>query len=118
MNAKMPSVDMRAKDFNMVQWTEKIELTLKDGEKNPTVQDQMDLISLLYSVTKSIGENGVIGTDCPVIRTLAGEIPEVEELLKSAENGKIELVKLMDILEPYLFGKKQLPSDNKPPAAK
>lgn len=109
LSAVMPKADFARDDFDMVRWVEEIQLFRKEGDKAPTPQDHMDLLSIIFSTAMAADEPALIEPNCSVVKTLAEGFPEVEELRKASGEGKISLIKLNDLLKPYIFGEKPFP---------
>lgn len=115
LNAVFPKADFARKDFDMVRWVEEIQILPKEGEKTATPQDYADLISLVHSCAAAAKESALIEADCSMVKTLAEGFPEVEELRKASNEGKISLMKLRDLLKPYLLGEKPFPGSSGAP---
>ncbi len=109
LNLKLPGEGVADNDFGTVRWIEKIELFLKDGFGKPHAQDYGVLISLICSCSTAADESALIEANCAVVKTLAEGFPEVEELRKTAKDGKISLLKLSDLVKPYITGEKTFP---------
>jgi len=109
LNAVLPDADFSRKDFDLVRWVEEIQILHKEGENAATSQDYADLISIIHSCGMAAKESDQIEANCSVVKTLAEGFPEAEALRKNSKEGKISLAKLRDLLNPYLFGKKQFP---------
>lgn len=109
LSAVFPKADFSRKDFDMVRWVEEIQILPKDGETTATPQDYADLISLIHSCGTAAKESDQIEANCSVVKTLADGFPEAEALRKASKEGTISLIKLRDLLDPYLFGKKEFP---------
>jgi hypothetical protein len=109
LKAKLPGEGFADKDFGTVRWIEEIELFLQQGHDQPHAQDYVDLISMICSTATAAKELDRIEANCSVVKTLAGGFPEVDALRKTAQDGKISLIKLSDLLRPYMLGEKQLP---------
>lgn len=109
MNAKIPQADLAAENFDIIRWVEKIELSFKDGEEKPTAQDLMDLVSIVFSAAQIGEDTSMIESNCSVVAMLADVLPEVETLRSNAQDGKISLLKLNELLSPYVLGEKSLP---------
>lgn len=112
LSAVLPKANFNREDFDVVRWVEEIQIFPKEGEKTATPQDYADLISLVHSCGTAAKESDQIEANCSVVRTLAEGLPEIEELRKSAKEGKINLIKLVELLNPYLFGEKQFPGSS------
>lgn len=108
LKAKFPGEGVADKDFGKVSWIEKVELFLQPGQQKPHAQDYLDLMSLINATTAA-DEHSLIEANCSVVRTLADGFPEAEALRKSAQDRKISLLKLNDLLKPYLLGEKPFP---------
>ena len=109
LKAVIPKADFSQKNFDFVQWAEEIQLFPNEGGEAPTPQDYVDLLSIIHSCATAAEETALIEANCSVVKTLAEGFPEVEELRKTSKEGRISLVKLRDLLQPYLFGQKQFP---------
>jgi hypothetical protein len=109
LNAKIPQADLAAENFDIIRWVEKIELSFKDGEEKPTAQDLMDLVSIVFSAAQIGEDTSMIESNCSVVAMLADVLPEVETLRSNAQDGKISLLKLNELLSPYVLGEKSLP---------
>ena len=111
LNAKMPGAGFADRNFGTVQWIEGIELSLKNGHDKPLPQDYVDCMSLIRMAAELDKKPTLIEANCAVVKILAEAFPKVEALRKTAENDKISLSKLQDLLEPYLCGAKPLPAN-------
>lgn len=109
LEAKIPQADLAAKDFDIIRWVEEIELAFKDGEDQPTVQDLMDLTSIVFSAAQTGNDTSMIEANCSVLKMLAVGFPEVEALRSKAKEEKISLLKLNELLSPYVLGQKPFP---------
>ncbi len=109
LSAKFPGDGVADKDFGTVRWIEKVELFLQQGQHQPHAQDYADLISMIYHAAITEKESALIVANCSVVKTLAEGFPEVEDLRKTAQDGKISLLKLSDLLKPYMLGEKPFP---------
>ena len=109
LTAKLPGGGVADKDFGTVRWIEEIELFLQEGQQRPHAQDYADLISMIWGVATAAKEPDLIEANCSVVKTLAEGLPEVEALRKTAKDSKVSLIRLNDLLKPYLLGEKPFP---------
>jgi hypothetical protein len=113
LNAKIPQADLAADNFDIIRWVEEIKLGFKDGEERPTVQDLMDLVSIVFSAAQAGEDTAMVEANCSVVAMLADDFPEVGALRKEAKDGKVSLLKLHEVLSPYMLGDKRFPGSDK-----
>ena len=106
---KIPPSDMSSEDFEFISFVESYEITLKDDETGPTRADLIELMNALFSLSSASDEAEGIDSKCDIVSILAMKIPEISELAKANQNGKIPLSALGKVIQPYLFKNKPLP---------
>ena len=121
-----PKIDFPDENMDLVGFFEGIKI--ENPRQKITIADLGDLLSLasMVSETPDINKKTDVSADCDVIRTLAHHFPEIEELRKKANQGRVPLSPLAQALSPYLMGEKRLPappdkilpSETAPPAEK
>ncbi len=105
----IPPSDMSSEDFEFVSFVESYEITLKDGETEPTHADLIELMNALFSLSSASDEAKGIDSKCDIVSVLAIKIPEISALSQANPNGKIPLSALGKAIQPYLFKDKPLP---------
>ena len=107
--SKTPPADMSSEDFDIIRFIERHEITLKDGEREPTKADISGLMNGLYSLSSASDDGKGIDSQCDIVSIVALKIPEISALAKKHKNGKIPFSALNKAIKPYVFGDKPLP---------
>ncbi len=105
---KSPPADMSADNFDLIAFCEKIEISLKPGEKTPTTGDVSELLGILWSSAGSLEEEKSIDSQCDLITLLTPKVPELAALADSSKDDRIPLSSIKVAIRPYIYGEKDL----------
>ena len=106
----LPEMDLSAGVPDLVALVEGI--VVPDPKQSVNKRDLGDLISIAMTLPNNRGADAAKATlnaDCDFMRTLSHNFADIAALRKNAENGRVRIDKLNEMLRPYAHGEKAMP---------